>query len=109
MRMSGNLLNGITREQRVTNDDAANPRPTLKNGHHAPVAGRARFPEVRHCTCGESGPPVSRVSNRDRIAWAAKERVKEPTLTAETAEIAEKNLKYSRRSLHAPLLNVAVT
>jgi hypothetical protein len=33
MRMKGNLLNGITsRERRVTNDDAANPRPTLSNG-----------------------------------------------------------------------------
>ena len=32
--MSGNLLNGITsRQRRVTNDDAANPRPTLTNGH----------------------------------------------------------------------------
>jgi len=33
MRMSGNLLNGITScERRVTNDDAANPPPTLTNG-----------------------------------------------------------------------------
>jgi hypothetical protein len=72
MRMSGNLLNGITpRKRRVTNADAANPRPTLANGHHAPVAGRARFPEVPSFYLRWNCPAVSRVSNRDHIAWAA--------------------------------------
>ena len=47
MRMSGNLLNGLTpRLRRVTNDDAANPRPTLTNGQTAPVPGRPRFLQV---------------------------------------------------------------
>jgi hypothetical protein len=56
MRMRGNLLNGIPRERRVTNDDAANPRPTLTYGHHAPVAGRARFPEGCDHIAGGSVP-----------------------------------------------------
>jgi hypothetical protein len=47
MRMRGNLLNGIpTRERRVTNDDAANPRTTLTGGLDAPVPVRSRFPEA---------------------------------------------------------------
>jgi hypothetical protein len=47
MRMSGNLLNGITpRERRVTSDDAANPRATLTHGLIAPVAARPRFLEA---------------------------------------------------------------
>ena len=34
MRMLGNLLNGMTSlARRLTNDDAANPRATLLNGH----------------------------------------------------------------------------
>ena len=44
MRMSGNLLNGITLRQRVTNDDAANPRPTLTNGHSGTNAGSGLVP-----------------------------------------------------------------
>jgi hypothetical protein len=45
MRMSGNLLNGITwREPRVTNDDAANPRPTLTNGLSRTNAGSGSVP-----------------------------------------------------------------
>jgi hypothetical protein len=45
MRMRGNLLNGITsRQRRVTNDDAANPRPTLTNGHARTNAGSGSVP-----------------------------------------------------------------
>src|SRR6516225_6110781 len=45
MRMSGNLLNGITsRQRRVTNDDAANPRPTLTNGHPRTSGGSGSVP-----------------------------------------------------------------
>jgi hypothetical protein len=45
MRMSGNLLNRITpRQRRVTNDDAANPRPTLTNGHQCTSAGSGSVP-----------------------------------------------------------------
>ena len=73
--MRGNLLNGITpRERRVTNDDAANPRTTLTCGLCAPVPVRSRFPEG----CDDTGgcpPPVSRVTNRDHIAWAANIRL----------------------------------
>ena len=38
---------------------------------------------------------------RDILKGRPEERVKKPTLTAETAETAEKNLGYSRRSLRA--------
>lgn len=45
MRMRGNLLNGITsRQRRVTSDDAANPRPTLTNGHARTNAGSGWAP-----------------------------------------------------------------
>src|SRR2546428_8583792 len=78
MRMSGNLLNGITsRKRRVTSDDAANPRATLTYGLTAPVAARPRFPEGRdHMPSTE--PAVSGVTNRDPIAWAA-DHPPEPT------------------------------
>lgn len=75
MRMSGNLLNGITpRERRVTNADAANPRPTLENGqptHQWRVGlGSRRSVIIRAL----ERPAVSQVPNRDHIAWAARER-----------------------------------
>jgi hypothetical protein len=45
MRMSGNLLNGITsRKRRVTNDDAANPQATLTNGLRRTSGGSASVP-----------------------------------------------------------------
>jgi hypothetical protein len=45
MRMRGNLLNGIpTRERRVTNDDAANPRTTLTGGLRSTSAGSVSVP-----------------------------------------------------------------
>ena len=48
--MSGNLLNGITpRERRVTNDDAANPRPTLTDGLPRTSGGSGSVP---------GGPPL---------------------------------------------------
>jgi hypothetical protein len=51
MRMSGNLLNGITsRKRRVTSDDAANPRATLTYGLIAPVAARPRSRRPRDIT-----------------------------------------------------------
>jgi hypothetical protein len=50
MRMSGNLLNGIPScERRVTNDDAANPRPTLTNGLQRTNGGSGSVP---------GGPPL---------------------------------------------------
>src|ERR1700687_4952051 len=50
MRMSGNLLNGITPcQRRVTNDDAANPRPTLTNGLQRTSGGSGSVP---------GGPPL---------------------------------------------------
>ena len=78
MRMSGNLLNGITsRQRRVTNDDAANPRPTLTHGHPRTSGGSGSVPGGRHCI---HAPAVSRVSNRDHIAWAANTRMKPEAL-----------------------------
>ena len=45
MRMRGNLLNGITsRDRRVTNDDAANPQPTLTNGLQRTSGGSGSVP-----------------------------------------------------------------
>ena len=45
MRMRGTLLNGITsRKRRVTNDDAANPRPTLTDGHPRTSGGSGSVP-----------------------------------------------------------------
>ena len=45
MRMSGNLLNGITPgERRVTNDDAANPRTMLTIGLLHTSGGSASGP-----------------------------------------------------------------
>jgi hypothetical protein len=50
MRMRGNLLNGITsRERRVTNDAAANPRPTLTDGLPRTSGGSGSVP---------GGPPL---------------------------------------------------
>jgi hypothetical protein len=50
MRMSGNLLNGITsRERCVTNADAANPRPTLTNELPCTSGGSGSVP---------GGPPL---------------------------------------------------
>src|SRR6185436_9824427 len=64
MRMSGNLLNGIPpRERRVTSDDAANPRTTLKNGLGAPVPVRSRFPAAPDHT--GDGPGRTRSFSRD--------------------------------------------
>src|SRR5438046_10094638 len=75
MRMSGNLLNGITsRKRRVTSDDAANPRATLTYGLTAPVAARPRFPEVRdHIRSTEPGS-FSAVESRSH-RWAANKRL----------------------------------
>jgi len=50
MQMSGNLLNGITsRERRVTNDDVADPRPTLSRGLIRTSGGSGSVP---------GGPPL---------------------------------------------------
>ena len=49
--MRGNLLNGIpTRERRVTNDDAANPRTTLTDGLLRTSAGSVSVPGDRDHT-----------------------------------------------------------
>ena len=57
MRMRGNLLNGIpTRERRVTNDDAANPRTTLTGGLQRTSAGSVSVPGERDHTGGGSTP-----------------------------------------------------
>lgn len=45
LRMSGNLLNGITsHERRVTNDDAANPRSTVTDGQSRTSDGSDSIP-----------------------------------------------------------------
>jgi hypothetical protein len=59
MRMSGNLLNGITScERRVTNDDAANPRPTLTNGLQRTSGGSGSVP---------GGPAILRTPHRPQF------------------------------------------
>ena len=69
MRWWSNLLNGITPASGVSPVTMPRrPRATLTYGLTAPVAGRPRFPEVRDCTHRHA--PVSRVTSRDRIAWA---------------------------------------
>jgi hypothetical protein len=76
MRMTGNLLNGIpTRERRVTNDDAANPRTTLTGGLQRTSAGSASVPGGPRSYRRRCYPAVSRVTNRDGIAWAANEQL----------------------------------
>ena len=74
MRMKGNLLNGITpRQRRVTNDDAANPRTTLTCGLLCTSAGSVSVPGGASSYSREA-PAVSRMTSRDRIAWAANTR-----------------------------------
>jgi len=74
MRMKGNLLNGITpRQRRVTNDDAANPRTTLTCGLLCTSAGSVSVPGGASSYSREA-PAVSRMTSRDRIAWAANKR-----------------------------------
>ena len=51
------------------------PGPRSQTGRHAPVPGRARFPEVRECTAPRRAA-VSGVSNRDHIAWVANKPMK---------------------------------
>jgi hypothetical protein len=85
--MRGNLLNGIpTRERRVTNDDAANPRTTLTCGLCAPVPVRSRFPEdaiiLMHAL-----PAVSRGTSRDLSAWAANMRLQRTSVVTRLGRI----------------------
>jgi hypothetical protein len=64
-------VNGITsRRRRVTNDDAANPRPPLTNGHVRTNAGSGSVPGGPPLY-GCAHPAVSGVSDRDHSAWAA--------------------------------------
>ena len=66
MRMRGNLLNGIpTRERRVTNDDAANPRTTLTRGLQSTSAGSVSVPGDRDHT----GDDLPRSFSRDESRW----------------------------------------
>ena len=81
--MSGNLLNGITsRERRVTNDDAANPRPTLTIGQPRTTVATGSVPGGPR-SVAQGTPTVSGVSSRDHIAWAASEALPQ---TSEHAE-----------------------
>lgn len=62
--MSGNLLNGITsRERRVTNDDAANPRPTLTIGQPRTTVATGSVPGGPRSVAQDT-PTVSGVSSR---------------------------------------------
>lgn len=110
MRKSGNLLNGITpRKRRVTNDDAANPRPTLIHRQPRTSGGSGSVPGgARECTAPRS-PTVYGVSNRDRNACGAGYRPP-PTLDTNdsipiaTGAFVQRALVHRVRTLRDPTL-----
>jgi hypothetical protein len=97
MRMSGNLLNGITPRERCVTNDAANPRATLTDGLTSTSGGSASVPGGL-VILRPAVHLVSRVTNRE-VAWAANmqmepgagvPRAERPRLSANVSQTTRK-------------------